>query len=93
MERQVICQLYLPKRTCAMEIAARVSETAVARRISLALRFLAAAQGDCRHVWSAADGPWDVKAVASAGRLANHLALLRGILWPCLQASHPETYR
>ena len=58
-----------------MEMPRAWSETAVERRISLALL----AGSLLKAIAAACDplpmGPWDVKAVASAGRLANHLAL------------------
>ena len=64
---------YVAQGTCAMEMPRAWSETAVERRISLALlagsllKAIAAACGPLPM------GPWDVKAVASAGRLANQM--------------------
>jgi len=59
--------------TCAMEMPRAWSESAVERRISLALL-----SGSLLKMTAAACeplpmGPWDRTAVASAGRLANHL--------------------
>jgi hypothetical protein len=63
---------YVAQGTCAMEMPRAWTEKAVARRISLALLAgsllkAIAAGGDPLPM-----GPWDVKAVSSAGRLANH---------------------
>jgi len=70
------------------------SETALARRLSLAL--LAGAL--LKAIAAACDplplGPWDLKAVSSAGRLANHLALQAGnFVALALQGLAPRTYR
>jgi hypothetical protein len=63
--------------TCAMEMPRAWKETGVERRLSLAL--LAGAR--LKAIAAACDllpmGPWDVKAVASANRLANHLVPIR----------------
>jgi hypothetical protein len=85
---------YVAQGTCAMEMPRAWSETAVARRISLAL--LAASL--LKAIAAACDplpmGPWDWKAVASAGRLANHLALHTTNFVPlALQGLAPRTYR
>jgi len=59
----------------AMEMPRAWSERAVERRISLALlagSLLKAIAAACAPLPM---GPWDVKAVSSAGRLANHLGL------------------
>ena len=64
---------YVAQATCAMEMPRAWSEQAVERRIGLALlggallKAIAAACAPLRM------GPWDRKAVGSAGRLANHL--------------------
>ncbi|MGH9942262.1 MAG: hypothetical protein ACRD9R_07890 [Pyrinomonadaceae bacterium] len=61
------------QRTCAMEMPRAWSEGAVERRISLALwcgSVLKALAAACEPL---AMGPWDRKAVSTAGRLANHL--------------------
>jgi hypothetical protein len=66
---------YVAQGTCAMEMPRAWSETAVERPISLALlsgSLLKAIAATCGPLPM---GPWDVKAVASAGRLANQLAL------------------
>jgi hypothetical protein len=85
---------YVAQGTCAMERPRAWSETGVTRRISLALlagsllKMIAAACGPLPM------GPWDVKAVASAGRLANHLALHTTNFVPlALTGFAPRTYR
>jgi hypothetical protein len=85
---------YVAQGTCAMEMPRAWSETGVERRISLALlagsllKAIAAACGPLPM------GPWDVKAVASAGRLANHLALHATNFVPlALTGFAPRTYR
>lgn len=64
---------YVAQGTCAMEQPRAWSERAVERRISLALlsgSLLKAIAAACEALPM---GPWDLKAVSSAGRLANHL--------------------
>lgn len=85
---------YVAQGTCAMEMPRAWSETGVERRISLALlagsllKAIAAACGPLPM------GPWDLKAVASAGRLANHLALHTTNFVPlALKGFAPRTYR
>jgi hypothetical protein len=85
---------YVAQGTCAMEMPRAWSETGVERRISLALlagsllKAIAAACGPLPM------GPWDVKAVASAGRLANHLTLHATNFVPlALKGFAPRTYR
>jgi len=85
---------YVAQGTCAMEMPRAWSETAVERRISLALlsgsllKAIAAACGPLPM------GPWDVKAVSSAGRLANHLASHAGnFVALALKGLAPRTYR
>jgi hypothetical protein len=85
---------YVAQGTCAMEMPRAWTEKAVERRISLALlagsllKAIAAACGPLPM------GPWDRKAVASAGRLANHLALQVGNFVPlALHGLAPRTYR
>jgi hypothetical protein len=85
---------YVAQGTCAMEMPRAWSEPAVARRISLALlagsllKAIAAACGPLPM------GPWDVKAVASAGRLANHLSLhAQNFATLALQGLTPRKYR
>jgi hypothetical protein len=85
---------YVAQGTCAMEMPRAWSETAVARRIGLAL--LAGAL--LKAIAAACDplpmGPWDLKAVSSAGRLANHLALHAGnFVALALKGLAPRTYR
>jgi hypothetical protein len=80
--------------TCAMEMPRAWSATAVERRMSLALL----AGSLLKAIAAACDplpmGPWDLKAVSSAGRLANHLALHAGnFVALALQGLAPRTYR
>jgi len=85
---------YVAQGTCAMEMPRAWSETGVERRISLALlagSLLKAIAAACPPLPM---GPWDVKAVSSAGRLANHLALQAGhFVDLALQDLAPRTYR
>ena len=85
---------YVAQGTCAMEMPRAWSETGVERRISLALlagSLLKAIAAVCGPLPL---GPWDVKAVASAGRLANHLALHTTNFVPlALKGFAPRTYR
>ena len=69
---------YVAQGTCAMEQPRAWSERAVERRISLALlsgSLLKAIASACEALPM---GPWDRKAVSSAGRLANHLGVHAG---------------
>jgi len=64
---------YVAQGTCAIEMPQAWSGRAVERRISLALlcgSLLKAVAAACEPLPM---GPWDRKAVSSAGRLANHL--------------------
>jgi hypothetical protein len=66
---------FVAQGTCAMEMPRAWTAQAVRRRISLALlcgSLLKAAAAACVALPM---GPWDGKAVSSAGRLANHLDL------------------
>jgi hypothetical protein len=85
---------YVAQGTCAMEMPRAWSETGVERRICLALlsgSLLKAIAAACAPLPM---GPWDVKAVASAGRLANHLALHAGnFVALALKGITPRTYR
>ena len=85
---------YVAQGTCAMEMPRAWSATAVERRMSLALL----AGSLLKAIAAAGDplpmGPWDLKAVSSAGRLANHLALHAGnFVALALQGLAPRTYR
>jgi hypothetical protein len=84
---------YVAQGTCAMEMPRAWRATAVERRISLALlsgsllKAIAAACGPLPM------GPWDLKAVSSAGRLANHLAVQAGnFVALALNGLVPRTY-
>lgn len=85
---------YVAQGTCAMEMPRAWSATGVERRISLALlagSLLKAIAAACTPLPM---GPWDVKAVASAGRLANHLALHTTNFVPlALKGLAPRMYR
>lgn len=85
---------YVAQGTCAMEMPRAWSETAVERRISLALlsgSLLKAIAATCAPLPM---GPWDVKAVASAGRLANHLSLhAQNFATLALQGLTPRKYQ
>jgi len=64
---------FVAQGTCAMEMPRAWSERAVERRISLALlsgSLLKMTAATCEPLPM---GPWDRQAIASAGRLANHL--------------------
>ena len=64
---------YVAQGSCAMEMPRAWSEKAIERRITLALlsgSLLKAMAAGCEPLPM---GPWDRKAVGSAGRLANHL--------------------
>jgi len=66
---------FVAQGTCAMEQPRAWTETAVSRRITLALlcgSLLKAIAAACEALPM---GPWDRKAVSTAGRLANHLDL------------------
>lgn len=66
---------FVAQGTCAMEMPRAWTAQAVRRRISLALlcgSLLKAVAAACPALPM---GPWDRKAVSSAGRLANHLDL------------------
>ncbi|HEV8711766.1 MAG TPA: hypothetical protein VGX03_02935 [Candidatus Binatia bacterium] len=80
--------------TCAMEMPRAWSKTGVERRSSLALlagSLLKAIAAVCGPLPM---GPWDTKAVASAGRLANHLALHTTNFVPlALKGFAPRIYR
>ncbi len=84
---------YVAQGTCAMEMPRAWSERAVERRISLALlsgSLLKAIAAGCEALPM---GPWDTKAVASAGRLANHLGLHAGnFVALALTGSVPRKY-
>jgi hypothetical protein len=85
---------YVAQGTGAMEMPRAWTATAVERRISLALlagSLLKAIAAACPPLPM---GPWDLKAVSSAGRLANHLALhARNFAALALKGFTPRTYR
>jgi len=85
---------YVAQGSYAMEQPRAWTEKAIARRISLALlsgSLLKAITAGCDPLPM---GPWDWKAVASAGRLANHLGLqARNFVTLTLQGIAPRKYR
>lgn len=85
---------FVAQGTCAMEKPRAWSEPGVARRISLALLAGALLKAIAAACAPLPMGPWDVKAVASAGRLANHLALhTMNFVAFALQGFTPRMYR
>jgi hypothetical protein len=85
---------FVAQGTCAMEMPRAWTEPAVSRRISLALlcgSLLKAIAATCEALPM---GPWDRKAVGSAGRLANHLALqASNFVLLALEGIAPRKYR
>jgi hypothetical protein len=66
---------FVAQGTCAMELPRAWTAQAVSRRLSLALLWgslLKAIAAACEAIPL---GPWDCKALRTAGRLANHLDL------------------
>lgn len=85
---------YVAQGTCAMEMPRAWSETGIVRRISLALLAGALLKAIAAAGAPLPMGPWDVKAVSSAGRLANHLALHAGnFVALALKGLAPRSYR
>jgi len=64
---------FVAQGSCAMEMPRAWSESAVERRISLALLSGALLKLTAAACQPLPMGPWDLRAVSSAGRLANHL--------------------
>lgn len=85
---------FVAQGTCAMERPRAWTAQAVSRRISLALlcgSLLKAIAAACPALPM---GPWDRKAVSSAGRLANHLDLhAQNFAALALQGVAPRKYR
>jgi hypothetical protein len=85
---------YVAQGTCAMEMPRAWSATGVERRISLALLAGALLKAIAAACAPLPMGPWDLKAVSSAGRLANHLSLQAQNFAPlALQGLTPRKYR
>ncbi len=85
---------YVAQGTCAMEMPRAWSATAVERRLSLALLAGALLKAIAAACPPLPMGPWDLKAVSSAGRLANHLGLHTGnFVALALHGLAPRTYR
>jgi hypothetical protein len=66
---------FVAQGTCAMEQPRAWTELAISRRISLALLCGALLKALAAACVALPMGPWDRKAVRTAGRLAHHLAL------------------
>lgn len=85
---------YVAPGSCALEMPRAWTEQALERRISLALlagSLLKAIAAGCAPLPL---GPWDLKAVSSAGRLANHRGLHAGhFATLALQGLAPRKYR
>jgi hypothetical protein len=80
--------------TWAMEMPRAWSAPALERRMSLALLAGARLKAIAAACAPLPRGPWDVKAVASAGRWANHWALQAGnFVALALQGCAPRRYR
>lgn len=85
---------YVAQGTCAMEMPRAWTEKAIERRISLALLAGSLLKASAAACGPLPMGPWDVTAVASAGRLANHLALhAANFVLLALNGLAPRTYR
>ncbi len=84
---------YVAQGTCAMEMPRAWSATAVERRISLALLASSLLKAIAAACGLLPMGPWDLKAVSSAGRLAKHLAIQAGnFVALALNGLVPRTY-
>jgi hypothetical protein len=66
---------FVAQGTCALERPRAWTDPAVSRRISLALLCGSVLKAIAAACAALPLGPWDRKAVSSAGRLANHLDL------------------
>ncbi|SRR5712692_1712369 len=85
---------YVAQGTGAMERPRAWSETALARRIGLAVLAGALLKASAAACDPLPMGPWELKAVSAAGRLANHLALQAGnFVALALKGLAPRTYR
>lgn len=85
---------FVAQGTCAMEMPRAWSERAVERRIRLALLCGSRLKAIAAACPPLAMGPWDCKAVGSAGRLANHLDIhTRHFATLALQGVTPRKYR
>jgi hypothetical protein len=85
---------FVAQGTCAMEMPRAWTDQAVSRRISLALLCGSVLKAVAAACAALPMGPWDRKAVSSAGRLANHLDLhARNFATLALQGVAPRKYR
>lgn len=85
---------FVAQGTCAMEMPRAWTDTAVSRRISLALLCGSVLKAIAAACAALPMGPWDRKAVSSAGRLANHLDLhARHFAALALHGVAPRKYR
>ena len=84
---------YVAQGSCAMEKPRAWTEKALERRISLALLAGSLLKAIAAGREPLPMGPWDLKAVSSAGRLANHLGLhVRNFVALALQGIAPRKY-
>ena len=85
---------FVAQGTCAMEMPRAWTEHALARRISLALLAGALLKAIAAACAPLPMGPWDLKAVSSAGPLANHLSLhAQNFATLALHGLTPRKYR
>lgn len=85
---------FVAQGTCAMEMPRAWTDTAVSRRISLALLCGSVLKAVAAACAALPMGPWDCQAVSSAGRLANHLDLhAQHFAALALQGVAPRKYR
>jgi hypothetical protein len=85
---------FVGQDTTAMEMPRAWTETALERRISLALLTGSLSQAIAAATGPLAMGPWDCKPMPSAGRLANHLDIhVTHFLTLALNGVEPRNYR
>jgi hypothetical protein len=85
---------YVAQGTCAMEKPRAWTEQSVSRRISLALLTGAVLKAIAAACEPLRMGPWDRRAVGSAGRLANHLDIhASNFAALALEGVAPRNYR
>jgi hypothetical protein len=90
----IATNFYVAQGTCAMEMPRAWRATGVERRISLALLAGAVLKALAAAGSPLPMGPWDVKAVAAAGRLATHLSRhAQNVATLALQGLTPRKYR
>ena len=85
---------YVAQGGCGMEMPRAWTEPSVSRRISLALLTGAVLKANAAACEPLRMGPWDRRAVGSAGRLANHLDLqASNFAALALEGVAPRNYR